>query len=126
MNLSADKEEEEDYISSSSSLLKSAPKSQNLSNGDKNGYLPDKITCSGDTAAEMIAYTLDELGMRRKFVLQKVLSAAQKLPLEKVREALEKCLLYNAQTPAYVVKVLHQARSELAKEADACRMSIAR
>lgn len=126
VNLSADKEEEEDYISSSSSLLKSAPKSQNLSNGDKNGYLPDKITCSGDTAAEMIAYTLDELGMRRKFVLQKVLSAAQKLPLEKVREALEKCLLYNAQTPAYVVKVLHQARSELAKEADACRMSIAR
>ena len=126
--VSADREEEEDLIKKSSSSLKSAQTAENFTETAEIPAVNAKTAVEravsavgGKTIPAMIDHTLDELGMRRKFVFQKVLRAAQGLPPEKVREALEKCLLYNAQTPGYVLKVLHQARADLAAEAESAR-----
>jgi len=134
VDVSADKEEEEDYINkSSSSLLKSAPKSGNSAETAEIPAVNAKITAhravsaiAGKTIPAMIDHTLAELGMNRQFVQQKIVRAAQNLPPEKVREALEKCLLYNAQSPAYVLKVFCQARTDLTSEAEIVRADTAR
>ena len=111
----ADIEEEDSIKKSSSSLLKSAPKSENLSAWDKNESPGDIILPPEAGIPQLIECALDELGMKRKFTLDKVKRAAEGLPAGKVREALEKCLLYNARSPVYVVKVLSDVRRKAAE-----------